>query len=519
MNFDLSFYWKLLLRRFPVMALLFMVCTGLAVFSAMRMPETFTTSARLLVEQPQIPNSMVNSTINTDAIEQLDIVQQRLTTRANLIDIANRFDVYTDLRTVEPDTIVQRMQQDTNILRTAGRNQATLLTITFVGRNGQVVANVVNEYVTLVLEANTSFRIGRAENTLEFFEQEVERLGAELDTRSVRIATFKSENSDALPENQAYRLGRQSLLQERLVRLERDVRSIEGQRSDITRVFDATGQIGQNRQGRGLSAEEQQLVVAQTDLELALLTYSAENPRVIRLQNVVDRLEAIIASQNVTLTPESDTEEEPLTPAEAMFQATMIEIDSRLNTLSTDIEDTQQALDTLQLAIEASSANGIQLDALNRDFNIIQARYNAAVSNFNEAQMSERIETTSQGQRISVIENANVPRLPSGPNRTRVIMFGAALGVGLAGGFFMLLELLNRTVRRPVELVGRFNVIPIATIPYIESRGRKFTRRLVLIAGSLIAVIGVPLALWYIDTTFMPLDLLVQKVLSRLGIT
>ena len=60
----------------------------------MKLPETWSTSARLLVESPQIPDNMVASTIQTDAIEQLDIIQQKLLTRANLIDIANKFQVF-----------------------------------------------------------------------------------------------------------------------------------------------------------------------------------------------------------------------------------------------------------------------------------------------------------------------------------------------------------------------------------------------------------------------------------------
>jgi len=32
-------------------------------------------------------------------------------------------------------------------------------------------------------------------------------------------------------------------------------------------------------------------------------------------------------------------------------------------------------------------------------------------------------------------------------------------------------------------------------------------------------LIGVPFALWYIDTNYLPLDLLVQKVLERVGIS
>lgn len=90
--------------------------------------------------------------------------------------------------------------------------------------------------------------------------------------------------------------------------------------------------------------------------------------------------------------------------------------------------------------------------------------------------------------------------------------------MALAGGYFMLLEFLNRTIRRPAELVQRFNITPITTIPYIESSGRKIARRSGLILATLIAIIGVPAVLLYIDTNYMPLDIFVQKALDRLGI-
>ncbi len=59
---------------------------------------------------------------------------------------------------------------------------------------------------------------------------------------------------------------------------------------------------------------------------------------------------------------------------------------------------------TSSRVISRSSAIGIQLSALERDYTNIQARYSAAVNNLNSARMSERIETTAQGQRITVIE-------------------------------------------------------------------------------------------------------------------
>ena len=90
MNIDFTFYLKLFIRRLPVMALFVIVATSLGVISALKLPETWVSSARLLVEAPRIPANMVRSTVQTNAGEQLDIIQHRMTTRSNLIDIANK---------------------------------------------------------------------------------------------------------------------------------------------------------------------------------------------------------------------------------------------------------------------------------------------------------------------------------------------------------------------------------------------------------------------------------------------
>ena len=140
-----------------------------------------------------------------------------------------------------------------------------------------------------------------------------------------------------------------------------------------------------------------------------------------------------------------------------------------------------------------------------------------ALNNLNAAQVSERIESTAQGQRITVIENANVPQFPSGPNRPLIATMGGLVGMGLAASYFVLLEILNRAIRRPVELQNRFNIVPIAVIPYMESAGQRMMRRTVRIVATVGVMIAVPLALWYVDTNYIPLEIVVQKGLSKLG--
>ena len=524
MNLDLPFYWRLFVRRAPVMALFVLLCGGLGIIFALRQPDTYSASAQLLVEAPQIPEGMATPVVNTDTIQQLQVIEQRLLTRANLIDIANSFAVFPNRSEMTPDQVVEAMRDATTIRRSFGRDQATLMTISFEARSGQIAANVVNDYVTKVLQANSSTRRERVQGTLEFFQQEAARLSEDLDAQSARIVEFKSENADALPEDQAYRLNRQTLLQERLARLEQERAAAEDQRQRVIRVYEATGRI--TGPGGGVeqqSPEEARLEALRMEMREALSVYSATNPRVVGLQARIDQLEETIAGQQAAAADLPEEEEEDIpAPAdsaeETVLQLTLSEIESRLETLQQEIDGTQEELARLGTAISASSTNAITLDGLQREYDNIEGRYARAVANLNQAQLGERIEATSQGERIAVLEGASVPNEPTGPNRPKIVALGVGAGLALAGGFFVLLEMLNRTIRRPFEIESRFGVTPIATIPYMESRARRWLRRSGLVTALLVVVAGVPALLWWVDTNYMPLQLVVEKILDRMNL-
>ena len=193
-------------------------------------------------------------------------------------------------------------------------------------------------------------------------------------------------------------------------------------------------------------------------------------------------------------------------------------MDTAIKFQDEELQRIQEELVQLETSISRSSANGIELNTLEREYSIILAQYNAAVSNLNGAQMDDRIETQAQGQRITIIENANRPSIPSGPDRNRMALMATAIGFLLAGVYFAGLELLNRNVRRPAELVGRFNVTPITTIPYMESRGRRFVRRSGLVLATVAVLVGVPGLLFYIDANYLPLEVVLERGLARLGL-
>lgn len=506
MNIDFKFYWTLFLRRLPAMAALFLFCAGIGVALAIKLPTTYSTTARLLVEAAEI--SDLPGTIQTGGAEQLEIIQQRMMTRANLIDIANRRNVFE--RGMSPDAIVSAMRGATSIRRSSGRNRATLMTVSFRDDNPQTVAAVVNDYVTLILNENTRLRTGRAESTLAFFTQEVNRLNTELTLQSERIVAFKSENVGALPDSLAYRLNRESLLQERLARIEREIEGLQDQRERIIKVYEATGRI-QAPQQDNRSPAEKKLAQLQNQLESLKLVYSETNPRVRVVLTQIGQLEAQIAAEGGATGEEEETQE-------SILNIALAQIDSQIESKQQAFAQTNANLDKLRTSIERTASNGIALDALQRDYSNAQKQYSSAIARRDQAQVSEQIELSARGQRITVIEQASVPNRPSSPNRPAVAMGGVAAGVGAMAALFVLLELLNRTIRRPVELTSALGVTPLATIPYMETRRHFWVRRSLKLTVLIAVIIAVPVGLWAVDTYYRPLDLIYSRLLTQLGL-
>lgn len=503
---DLRFYWSLLMRRLPVMLALLIICAAFGVVSALQAPATYSASARLLVEAPQIIADRTGTT--TSSAETLQLIEQQLITRANMIDIANKLDVFDRDSTMSVDEKVAAIRANTVIRRSAGRDQAAIMTIGFNSTNARMSAAVVNEYTTLVLSANTRSRIGRAEERLSFFQQEVERLSADLDQQNARILDFKNRNADALPESLNFRQTRQAALQERAARLESELTSLQAQRQDMVRLFEQTGNI--QNSAAATTPEQQQLASLRAELNGVLGVYADGSPRVQALRNRIAAAEHLVEVQTLP----GDAAQ----TGNSLLDVNLSQIDSRMTAMQSELTQAQSQLELLEKSIGATSTNAIALNSLERDLMNIQSRYDGAVANLGQARTAERIEASARGERITVLESANVPSQPSGPNRTRIAVMGAGLGVGLAGGFFMLMELLNNAIRRPAELKGRFQVIPLAVIPYIESRQERRHRRTVALALILGVLILIPMGLWGLHTQYMPLDVLAQKVVTRLGL-
>ncbi|WP_082549917.1 GumC family protein [Mesorhizobium sp. Root157] len=470
---DLRFYLSLLLRRLPQVAAIIAVFTVGGVALALLMPALYRASAKILVEAPQIPTEMARSTVPISAVEQFEVIQQEVTTQDKLQALAKRLDVYgSDIAKMSATDVAEDMRERLHFeqvqLETQSRGAgATVFAISFDAKDPQLAARVVNDLVDRVVDKNAISRTGRAGETMKFFDQEVDRLGNELSGLEAEILKFKNANKDALPDSLDFRRSQQSGLQDRLSQMEREEAGLRSRRNNLVQLFQNTGQLAT---AGPLSPDQQMLQDMNRALGDQLTIFSETSPNVVALRKR-------IAALQEKITTASRGTDKKAGPTELDLQ--LSDIDERLRYISEEKASITDNIAKLTKSITATPGNDTRLSALERTRNNIQAQYNAATALQAQASTGEQIEAHSKGGRFSIVEPAVAPETPVRPNRLRIVATSILGGVAAGLGLVVLLELLNKTIRRPAELAEFLQAQPLATIPYImspEEKKSKFRR-------------------------------------------
>jgi uncharacterized protein involved in exopolysaccharide biosynthesis len=523
MIMDFKFYLSLFLRRLPWFAVLMAIGTALGLALASMLPPVYIAQARLLVESEQIPGNLAASTVQTQSTEQIQIIQQRILTRAALLELANRLQVYAPApsqpaRVMSADDTVTDMRERIRIVTTGGPSrrgpeEAVIVTVSFEAPTAAMAAQVTNELVTMILNEDVSLRTGVAGQTLDFFVQEVARLDKELAVRGAAILEFKQANKAALPDSLSFRLAQQSAAQERLQQLNRDESALTDRRATLVTLFERTGEVA--APAEALTPAEQQLMALRDQLSQALAIYAPQNPRVRLLEQQIAAQEVAVASQLAASGPAAAPDAPPLSP----YDLQLADIDAQLKSITEQKADVAARLADLAITIDATPGNAITLETLDRDYASVRAQYDQAVSNRARAKTGDLIETLSKGQRISIIEQAVAPREPARPNRVAIASAGVGGGIVAGLGLVLLMELLNRSIRRPGELTRRLGITPFATLPYMRTKTEAARRRALIGLALALVLVGIPLGLWAMSRFYMPLDMVIERGIRTLGLT
>ena len=507
-EFDVRAYIDVLRRRYlylavPAIILFAVIC----VVTLFLLPSVYQATARILVVSQLIPNDLATSTVAASAAERIKVIEQRLTTRDNLLAIARKHQLYPKQRDMtSPSTLVEWIREATKIEQIAlgtpqaqwGRPATEVVgfSLSFEYSDPAIAARVANDLVASILEQNIQSRGARAAETSKFFGQQVKRLEAELANLENKIADFKKANEAASPETLADRRERLAQLESTLATIDQMTTLGLGPQDALQAKADMTGLSSRLRsaQQQLKNAEEQR-----AGLEKLHAKGYVTKTRLMESANGILRLQAEI---------------DELTGRVTVAQGKLAEIGGDPEALPKRRAEIERQVKALQESIARTPEVEGGLNALLREYENLKTDYRLAQGKTNVAATGEQMEEDRQAERFEIIEQASVPTEPARPNRTQILFFGAAFSVGAGVALVLLLEMLDKSIRSPKDLERLLQIRPLVTIPYVGTTKEKEKKAHSLRRSLALAVILFTIGVVVASQFLMPLDVIFRKLIQ-----
>ena len=190
--------FALIKRRALYFVIPFMLVFAIGAVVALAWPAKYLAEGKILVQSQEIPSDLVRPTVVSLANERIQIIEQRIMTRDNLLAIAKKFQISKNSwqNLISGTEIVDFVKERTRIKPMAltlgnDRKQAIAFTVGFEHEQPQVAMKVANELVTMILNEDVRARTAFASETTKFLDREVERLETQLSQLDAQIAELR----------------------------------------------------------------------------------------------------------------------------------------------------------------------------------------------------------------------------------------------------------------------------------------------------------------------------------------
>jgi succinoglycan biosynthesis transport protein ExoP len=445
------------------------VLTFAAVFAAAVsvikfLPDVYQSTATVLIERQQIPETLVRST-STSAVEtRLQAMSEEILSRARLEDLIDRFDLYAALRQRVPlEEVVERVRRDIqlNVKRVdqTGPNRAAVsFSISYSGLEPEKVALVTNAIASLYVEENSKSRGRQAMETTEFIEIQLAEIKKDLAGQERRLSKVKEREANVAALTQLNTQLRQNSdtltrVSERRAALARQLGEAERQAGRETVVAPNGRPVG--------GAAQLELRIAELTQRLAELEtrFTPKYPDVVKTKMEL----ASLIQQRDRAKGNTGLGKEVSVPASQYMnelKRSIGEAEAEIKALRSEAEGLRHSIADYRQRVEATPQPAQQSQTLEREYEATRERYNSLLKRQEEAQLGESMEQTQKGEQLRIVDAAVPSRKPAAPKRSRLLLLGFMASVGLAAALVVLAEQWD-TSFHSVDDLRAFTRVPV----------------------------------------------------------
>ena len=485
-------------------------------------PNTYISTAIIRVVPPQVPESYVPTNINSQMSQRINSMYQTISSRGNLTNIINLYDLYKRDRTRKPmEDIVEQMRKDIKVGQvmplSQGEKQISAFQISFSYEDRLVAQKVAADLVSRFMTENTRERTTQSVLTTAFLKDQLENAKKELDAIEQKLTSFRTSANGRLPEQVAQNGQTMNLLEQRVsnlnaqigrvsqekLLLEADLRSMKTQRASFTPSPET---VAQKQKNEKLVQIDREIMQMEANLSTLREHYKDTYPDVRRLQS---QLSSAKKMREQVLAEEEETAKEPASPTrrlDPMLEKEARQLDTAIErteaqlkakdveakNLNAEIANAEKGIRTIQSRIESTPVSEQQYADIIRDREVAKLKYDDLSKKRSQSQIAEDLERRQQGETLEVLDPASLPQSPTQPKRPLILGAGTALGLML--GLFLAgaREAKDTSLKNLKDVRAYTQLTVLGSVPLLENdlvvRRRK---RLTWLAWSTACLVGI----------------------------
>jgi succinoglycan biosynthesis transport protein ExoP len=482
-------------RRKWVALAIFVAGAAVTASLAAFLPDVYQSRATVLVDQQQIPESLVRSTVTSALETRLQAINQEILSRSRLEGLIQRFGLYPGLRgRLSSEELVRQMREDIRLelkgaeARSGSGAVTVAFTITYRGADPQTVALVTNTLASFYIEENLKTRERQATGTADFLRIQLADTKTKLDEQERHVSEFKKRYVGQLPQEFEVNLATLERLNAQL-RLNNDSQTRVLERREI--LVRQMAEAGFGTSGSGLAVDPRAARIARLRQELAELRtrFSDKYPDVVRARAEIAALEEEAQAAERGEKPAAPPPPAPPDPQLLRMRQGIAEAEAEHKILTAEEKRLREAIAGLQQRVQDTPLREQQFKELSRDYDSVKELYGSLLKRYAESQIAESMEQRQKGEQFRIIEPGIASQVPAAPNRPRLLGTGLVLAVGLALAAVVLAEQLD-TSFHTVDDLRAFTRVPIlVSVPQIVTPDdvRRRRRRASLVAVGAVA--------------------------------
>ncbi|MEZ5560434.1 MAG: GNVR domain-containing protein [Pseudomonadales bacterium] len=465
------------------------------------LPNTYGASATVYVDTDSVLKPLLRGlSVESDVMNEVGIMTRTIVSRPNLEAVGREIDL--DVKSKTPAEYERRLVSLESRIDIS-RDRQGLYKIAFQDTNRDTALTVVKSLLDTFVEDTLGSKTQDSTEAEATLQAQIKDYEQRLTQAEDKLKNFKRENVGMMPgEAGDYYQQLQTALSE-LESVKEQLRIEQQKRAALQRqivgeepVFGIMTPVAGLGAGSGGSALDGQIAELEQKLASLSLEYTDKHPEVIRTRSLLEELKQRRQQELASRPPEDSgpvaSSPLDLNPVYQNMKIQLSDVQVQIASLQATLQERQANVDRLKNLVDVIPQVEAELTRLNRDYDVVQARYQEMLERWENLKTSQRVGTSSENVKFRIIDPPFAPTKPVGPPRglflVGVFVVALGMGVGVAILFSLLRPVFFRT--QELNLNGYAVLGSIARISTPELERRRI-RLNAAFAASVVGVVGV----------------------------